>query len=150
MYKLSGKFKKSDFIGVDLNGAAINAGIKWANDHKIKNVKLINDDVIKWVKKIEFNYFCSCASLIYLSENELVDTFKILIDMRVDGIYFCEPASTNGKLIKRHIYIYPYENIFKLLKIEKYYSISEEVFEYEPWKGDGYCGKIFMLNRIKK
>lgn len=142
LYMLAERFPEATFIGYDLNAKAIKSGNKFGKSKS--KVILKNKDMLAMLNFKCPDYFYACASLIYLDPTELKSLLLWLQNGGCKGIFFCEPSSTTGNLKKTHIYMHAYEEVLSNL-IEFRCTIEE--FRYAPWEGDGYCGKVFILDR---
>jgi len=147
--KLSRNHNDFNFTGIDINKKSIQQGNDYIRINNIRNVQLINENILSYVEKhnTSIDVFCSCASLIYLSEKQVVRLLKLLKEKNVKHIYFCEVTSLTSKTIFTHIFIHPFTAILKKYNYDKVFNIDFEYVDYPPWEGREYKGAMHFLTR---
>ena len=102
-------FPSSKLVGYDLNFHCIND----AKKSKIENAKFYVKNINKIQKFKSFDYIVSKASLIYLSEVEIISFFRILFKSKFKKCFFLELGTNETSCQKTSFFAHNYNELLK-------------------------------------
>ncbi len=144
---LSRTYLDSQFLGFDIRKGAVREGQKYIERHKIKNVGLVNSNLVDLEDDISCDFLISRATLIYLSPKDLKRLLhKVKYKVR-KKIIFQEIHSRTNTPIKHYYFAHSFKDIFIELGYEELFSIAIEDMYFDNWESKDWRGVSIVLER---
>jgi len=146
--RLALQYPAARFIGIDIQRAAVLAGIARASALGIKNIDLkcvsCLDDTIEWA----CDFLISRTSLIYLSREQTEEFFRKRIPKIRQGMLFEEIISLTGQTQRSHFFAHPLPEIIERFS-EGNFLANVTFLDYIPWKAESrWSGAKLSFTRI--
>lgn len=140
---LAEQFPLAQFVGVDLQKAAIELGNKSLSEPK---VQLIVGSCLDNSISMQCEYLISRAALIYLDSEEIKSFLRKRLPQVAKRAILQELVSTTGKTEYSHFFAHPLAELVEEIA-PCLFDVSQHILPYEPWKGQKWTGANVVISR---